>query len=183
MRETKLTFAVISFAVAVLVVLIGFGCGDTDVPTGGRTLTTPAGARVVRLSGPELDMETANNIDAQISRLNTVAKQVGLEKDPPKNYVFPQHSDYVIELVEAKGCEAPYGFVTEGPGYGTPTICVAGRYYPETNRIRTTVAAINQTRALQYEGEHFGLRLNDREEYLRTLNHLTGPPHPVLGRE
>lgn len=168
---------------AVAVIVTMFACNDESSPT-GKQYVTPGGAKVVVLSGPDLDSEATVRIDQQISRLNQVAAEVGLAKDPPKKYSFPKHSEYVIELVQVtKDCGTTYAFRTNGNGYGEETICVAGRYYPDTNKIRTTVEALKVTNALQYEGEHFGLRYNDPEEYVRTMNHLTGPPHPVLGKE
>jgi hypothetical protein len=157
--------------------LLACGDGDTPNPPTGTTVKTPMGATVLRLSGPALDAETAAAIDAQISRVMEVAKQVN------PAYNFPGHDRYVIELVApSNDCETPGAFRVAGGQYGT-SICVAGQYFPSNDRIRTTTEAIRTMNAVHYEGEHYGLKIVDRPMYERTLTHTAENPHPILGRE
>jgi hypothetical protein len=154
-----------------------WACGDEGpAPPTGTATVTPRGARVTVLSGPQLDAEGMLLIDEQIQRVADVAKEV----DP--KYVFPRHVDYRIELV-APVADCGGGFRVPAGQYGDGTICVAGQYLPSDNRIRTTLPMIKTTRVVQYEGEHFGLRMNDQAEYLRTLTHTPDNPHPILGKE
>jgi hypothetical protein len=166
-----------TLTITIALAALMWACGDErPAPPTGTATVTPRGARVTVLSGPQLDAEGMLLIDEQIQRVADVAREVN-----PK-YVFPRHIDYRIELV-APAADCGGGFRIPAGQYGGETICVAGQYFPSDNRIRTTLPMIKATRVVQYEGEHFGLRMNDQAEYLRTLTHTPDNPHPILGKE
>jgi hypothetical protein len=177
-----------TLTITIALAALMWACGDErPAPPTGTVTVTPRGARVTVLSGPQLDAEGMLVIDEQIQRVADVAKEVN-----PK-YVFPRHVDYRIELV-APDASCGGGFRVAAGQYGDGTICVAGQFgdrrfcsaasCPPDMTIRTTLEAVKRMHAIHYEGEHFGLRLNDEAEYLRTLTHVPpAPPHPILGKE
>lgn len=161
-------------------------CGDSKPPT-STFFETNRGVKVIVLTGEDPTAADLSEIDQQVSRIIQIANDYAAAHD--KVYVWPGHERHTIELVEpSPECETPGSFQTNAGQYGGTLICVAGRYYPENDRIRTTLKAIRTSKVVQYESEHFGLRLNDEQMYNRTKTHVCPPEcpvvyHPIFGVE
>lgn len=171
-------WAIIAFLA--FVVLSNSGCGDGPKPLPPmKGFETTQGVRVFVIQGESPTTEDLAEIDKQVSRIIEIA-----EKLMNRGYLWPKHMRHVIELVEpSPECETPGSFQTPAGQYGGTTICVAGRYYPTTDRIRTTLIAIRTMKIVQYESEHFGLKYNDEALYNASLTHVPPNAHPLFGVE
>jgi hypothetical protein len=165
--------------VLVIVFLLTACSSDvTSPPAGGSSSVTPKGAKVIVVEGDRPTADDLAEIDRQISRIKEIAD--GLNR----GYNWPEHSRYVIELVDpSTNCETPGSFKIPAGQYGSGMICVAGQYFPTTDRIRTTLVAIRTSKIVQYEAEHFGLKYDDPVLYAETLTHVPPNGHPIFGIE
>lgn len=170
------------YAIAFLILILA-GCGSggqshTPTPRPQSSFETNRGARVIVFEGEDPTAEDLIEIDRQISRIIEITN--GLDR----GYVWPGHPRHVIEIVnpDPECAETPGAFLTNAGQYGGTQICVAGRYYPNTDRIQTTLLSIRSSKVIQYESEHFGLRYNDEALYKDTLTHVPCPPkcHPIF---
>lgn len=170
--------------VIALMMLVLSSCSDkpeTLPPT--ATFTTGLGATVYVIQGPNPTQSDLIEIDRQITRITEIANSLD------RGYVWPTHRDHVIELIlPSPDCLTPGSFQIPAGQYGSGLICVAGKFEHrdnrlDTNRIRTTLTAIRTMKIVQYESEHYGLKLNDRLLYDLTLTHVPPNGHPIFGVE